>query len=325
MSQVDVVIVNHNGGAWLPLAMTALQSQSFRDFRIVIVDNDSRDGSIEALVSGTIPVTVVRSPRNLGFAAANNLALRNHVTAPWVALLNPDAFPDVDWLAALVRATREHPDYACFGSRMRCHHDATLLDGIGDAYHVSGLYWRDGHGCPAAGKASVAREIFSPCAAAALYRTRDLLDVGGFDEDYFCYGEDVDLGFRLRLAGHRALYVPDAGVAHVGSGLAGQGSDFALYHGHRNLVWNYVKNMPPALFWACLPLHVLMNVVSLVVFATRGRGAMMWKAKVDAVRGLPAIWRKRRAVQSHRRIPVAALWRVLHRGFPRRGCALDST
>lgn len=320
MSQVDVVVVNHNGGRWLARTLSALESQRFRDFRIIVVDNASTDGSVDAIDAGEIPVTVVRAGRNLGFAAGNNLALQVYVQADTVALLNPDAFPDPGWLEALMNAARVHPDFAAFGSCMRSHHDERTLDGIGDVYHASGLYWREGHGCPSDSAPRVPREIFAPCAAAALYRTRDVIKAGGFDDTYFCYGEDVDLGFRLRLAGHRALYVPDATVVHVGSGLTGRHSDFALYHGHRNLVWNYVKNMPPALFWTCLPAHLLLNLVSLAVFALRGRAGILWRAKMDALRGLPAMWRKRREIQRCRSVGAVAIWRAMQKGVSRRGC-----
>lgn len=321
MAGVDVVIVNYNAGAYLARAIAALQAQTMRDFRIIIVDNASEDGSLDALPDGAIPVEVVRCERNLGFAAANNLALDTRVSADWVALLNPDAFPEPDWLAALLAAAADHPEFTTFGCRMVAAAAPDRLDGVGDAYHASGLYWRDGHGCPDGSRYAAPREIFSACAAAALYRTGDLREIGGFDSDYFCYGEDVDVGFRLRLAGHRCLYVPTARVTHVGSGITGQDSDFAVYHGHRNLVWNFVKNMPGALFWLCLPAHLLLNVVSLTVFATRGRGAIMWRAKGDAVRGLPAVWKKRRTVQSRRRATLSALWRAMRHGMPLRRCS----
>ena len=162
------------------------------------------------------------------------------------------------------------------------------------------------------------KEIFSPCAAAALYRRNALVAVGAFDEDHFCYLEDVDLGFRLRLAGFRAIYVPGAVVHHVGSATSGgQHSDFALYHGHRNLVWTYVKNMPGALFWMCLPLHLFLNLVAVLVFAIRGRGKVLLRAKRDAIKGVPKMWAKRRAVQRSRRVPLSSLWGVLDKGFVR--------
>ena len=131
-----------------------------------------------------------------------------------------------------------------------------LLDGTGDAYHMSGLVWRMGHGMPVSSDTGKDYEVFSPCAAVAFYRRSAMQKIGGFDEEYFCYVEDVDLGFRLRLAGFRCLYVPKSVAHHVGSGATGgQHSDFAAYHGHRNLVWTFVKDMPGILFWALLPLH----------------------------------------------------------------------
>lgn len=145
-----------------------------------------------------------------------------------------------------------------------------------------------GHSAPVASCTEPCREVFSPCAAAALYRRSALRAVGGFDEDYFCYVEDVDLGFRLRLAGHKALYVPDAVVHHVGSGTTGgQHSDFAVYHGHRNLVWTFVKNMPGMLFWLLLLLHVMINLATILWFAVKGRGGVILRAKRDALLGLP--------------------------------------
>jgi GT2 family glycosyltransferase len=187
-----------------------------------------------------------------------------------------------------------------------------VIDGVGDVYHFSGLVWRRGYGRPVTSTDLVAGEIFSPCAGAALYRREALAKVTGFDEDYFCYVEDVDLGFRLRLAGFRSMYVPDAVVHHVGSATTGgQHSDFAVYHGHRNLVWTYVKNMPGWLFWACLPSHIAMNLLAVGVFAWRGKGKVILRAKRDALLGLPGMWRKRRDIQSRRVAPIGEIWRVL--------------
>ena len=138
----------------------------------------------------------------------------------------------------------------------------------------------------------------------------------GFDEDFFCYFEDVDLGFRLRLAGHRCLLVPDAVVYHVGSATTGgQHGDFAVYHGHRNLVWTYVKNMPGALFWLLLPAHIALNLVTIVWFSLRGQGAVILKAKRDALCGLPRMWKKRRDIQKYRTASAVEIWKALDKSF----------
>jgi GT2 family glycosyltransferase len=185
---------------------------------------------------------------------------------------------------------------------------------------VSGLVWRDRHQYRLAPADRLEREIFAPCAAAALYRREALVQAGLFDEDFFCYVEDVDVGFRLRLAGYDARSVPEAVVRHVGSATTGgQQGDFPVYHGHRNLVWAYVKNMPGLLLWTLLPLHLLLNAFTLLWFTLKGRGPVIARAKADAIRGLPAAWRKRREVQAGRVASVREIWRALDkRLIPRR-------
>jgi GT2 family glycosyltransferase len=251
--------------------------------------------------------------QNIGFARGNNLAIKAASReSEWIALLNPDAFAEPRWLEELLAAAQGHPEFDFFGSKLVNAVDPTMLDGSGDSYHVSGLVWRMGHGTSASTSAEKKREAFSPCAAAALYRRSALCEIGGFDEDYFCYVEDVDLGFRLRLAGYRCLYMPQSVARHVGSGTTGgQHSDFALYYGHRNLVWTFVKNIPGLLFWLLLPVHVLLNLMSIVWFALHGRGGVILRAKRDALLALPKVWRKRQLIQKTRIVSIAEIWKQL--------------
>jgi GT2 family glycosyltransferase len=301
---VTVVVVNFNGGELVLACLDALSRQTFRDFLTVVVDNHSNDGSLERITAAFPNVRILPLGYNAGFAAGVNHALANVALGEWVALLNPDAFPAPDWLAQWLSAAAESTGFDAFGCRMYQDAAGRILDGVGDAYHVSGLPWRQGHGCPAAGHSLERCPVFAPCAAAALYRTHALRAVQGFDEDLFCYVEDVDLGFRLRLAGYRALYVPEAAVHHIGSGVVGVRSDFQLYHGHRNLVWIFVKNMPGVLFWLFLPLHLIMTLTTLLWLGLQGEGRIVVRAKWDAVKGLPRYWQKRRAVQATRRVPI---------------------
>ncbi|MBL8250141.1 MAG: glycosyltransferase family 2 protein [Candidatus Competibacter sp.] len=299
-TSVAVIIVNFNSGDLLAACLRGLRAQTRRPERIIVVDNASQDGSADQ--AEDTGVEWLRLDRNIGFAAANNLAAREAGAVDWLALLNPDAFPEPDWLERLLDAARAHPDCASFGSRMIDATDEGRLDGTGDVYHVSGLAWRRDHGRPLAGENRQAGEIFAPCAAAALYRRAAFFEVGGFDESYFCYFEDVDLGFRLRLRGYQSRYAPDAIVRHVGSALTGRRSAFSVYHGHRNLVWTWFKNMPGPLFWRYLPQHLLLNLIEIVWLALRGQGGVALKAKWDALRGLPRCWRQRATVQAQRRI-----------------------
>jgi GT2 family glycosyltransferase len=195
--------------------LSALARQTYRDFRVVVIDNASSDGSDARIESQFPGVKLVRAGANVGFARGNNIGFGHAEGSEFVVLLNPDAFAEREWLEKLVEAAGQHPDCASIGSRLLRADDPLTLDGIGDVYHVSGVHWREGFGKPLAPWSLVGKEIFSPCAASALYRLSAIRAVGGFDEDYFCYSEDVDLGFRLRLAGYRSWYAPDSVVHHV--------------------------------------------------------------------------------------------------------------
>ena len=307
---VSVIIVNWNGGALLGQCVRQLQAQTRLPDRILLIDNASTDDSLAQLPAWPL-LTVLRMDSNLGFAAGNNHAIAQCDT-DYVVLLNPDAFAAPDWLEQLLQAAQAHPAAAAFGSRQLCNEDPTRLDGIGDCYHLSGMAWRHGHGQAQQAQHLVAQDIFTPCAAAALYRRDAITALGGFDESYFCYMEDVDLGFRLRLAGHTARYVPTAVVRHVGSATSGgQHSEFSVFHGHRNMVWTFVKNMPAPLLWLLLPWHLAANLAALVIFSLRGQGKTIVRAKWQALQGLGHAWQQRRSIQRQRTASVRSIWAAL--------------
>jgi GT2 family glycosyltransferase len=313
VSRVGVAIVNKNAGRHLAEALETLDEQTVRPHRVIVVDNASDDDSLEGLEQRFPSLELVRSDENLGFAAANNLAVDMCDDCEFVALLNPDAFPEPRWLEALLAAAGEHPECGFFGSRLVLASDADVLDGTGDEYHVGGVAWRRDQGA----SADVDRgegETFSACAAAALYRRDAFLEVGGFDETFFCYYEDTDLAFRLRLAGHRCLHVPGAVVRHVGSATTGVLSSFTIYHSCRNQVWAYAKNMPGPLVWLYLPQHLLVNALTVLVYAVHGQGRAALRGKLDACRGLPRVLGERRRVQRARVASVLELRRALSRG-----------
>jgi GT2 family glycosyltransferase len=314
---IAAVVVNLNSGELLERCLQALADQTLKPSRTIVVDNGSGDDSADGVDERFPEVDVVRLGENVGFARANNIAVARAEGCEWIALVNPDAFPQPDWLEKLVAAATAQPEYTFFASRLVDATRPTTLDGTGDLYHVSGWAWQRGHG-QEIGRGNdppAPDEVFAPCAAAALYSRDAFLEVGGFDESYFCYFEDIDLGFRLRLAGHRCLYVPAAVTYHVGAAVAGRESDFAVYHAHRNLVWTYVKGMPLRLLLLYLPHHLFVNALTLVWFSLRGHTRAILRAKLDALRGLPRALRTRRRVQSQRRVAPAEIRRAMARGL----------
>jgi GT2 family glycosyltransferase len=316
-SRVAVVICNWNGGRFLPRALEALAAQGRPADRIIVVDNGSTDGSV-AIVRRDYPnVELVELGRNAGFAAANNAGARAARDCDWLVLLNPDAFPEPQWLDELIGAGEARAGVAMVASRMVRAGAPDELDGTGDVYHVSGMAWRRDHGRRAASSevADTPGEVFSTCGGAAAYRREAFMAAGGFDEDYSSFFEDTDLAFRLRLAGQRCWYAPKAVVHHVGSGTAGEKSDYSVYHGHRNLVWTYAKNMPWPLVLLYLPQHLLLNAVSFGWFTLRGQGRTLWRAKVDAVRGLPRALGKRRRIQASASVTPWKVRAAMNRGL----------
>jgi len=283
--------------------------------QVFLVDNASTDRSLDGVDRSLLDVKIICQTQNSGFARANNIALSYIDATQWIVLLNPDAIPEPDWLENLMLAAQAHPAYSFFACKMLDATDPLTLDGIGDTYHTSGHAWRQGFGQDSTRARKIVKECFSPCAAAAMYRTDIIQQAGGFDERFFCYFEDVDLGFRLRLLGHRCLYVPEAVVTHAGSASTGKRSDFSVYYGHRNMIWTYFKNMPWLLFWIYLPQHILMNTVGIFVLALRGQGVIAIKAKFDAIRQLPSVWHDRHKIQDTRQVKLINIWRLMSRGF----------
>lgn len=307
---VSVVIAAWNGAEVLPRCLEALAAQTLRAIEVIIVDNGSAAGLPDiSSFSSRMSLRVERLTTNRGFAAANNIGARI-ARGNWLALLNQDAFPQPDWLESLIAASERHPGPAFFASRLIRATEPSLLDGAGDAYHVSGMAWRRGHGETIA-VALDEEEVFSACAAAALYPREDFLRLGGFDEDFFCYHEDVDLGFRLRLQGCRCWYVPSAVVLHVGESQTSPKSDFVIYQGHRNMEWTFVKNMPTSLFWRYLPAHLMATILTLGYYSQRGHARAIWRAKLDALRGIPKAFQKRKEVQRMQKPDPSALSRLM--------------
>ena len=313
-SRIAVVIVNYNGGEFLQKCLEKMSSQTRRPDRVIVVDNNSSDGS-NLTVSREFPdIELLQLDRNTGFAAANNRAFETLHSEHWVALLNPDTLPTDTWLEELELATVRNSSCDVFASKLTNASDPNRIDGAGDVYHVCGLSWRRHHGMSVLELKSDSDPVFSGCGAATLYRLSSVVSAGGFDESYFCYFEDVDLVFRMRLFGSKCAYVESSVVLHHGSGLTGKDSDFTIYHGHRNLVWTYVKNMPGYSFYLFLPQHILLNIVSLIHYSMKGRASIIFRAKWDALKMLSSVFRERKRIQSLKSAKVSEVTCFMVRG-----------
>jgi GT2 family glycosyltransferase len=215
-----VVIPNWNGRRWLPGCLGALARQTLVPAETIVVDNGSTDGSLELLAAEHPEARVVALGRNHGFAVAANRGVAA-AGAEAVALINTDVVLTDDWLERMVRALAADPRAAAVASKMVDLADPGVLYDAGDVLRRDGACEQRGRFRPDDGRFDAPGEIFAACAGAALYRREAVLAVGGFDERFFSYLEDVDLGLRLRLAGWVCRYEP-AVARHAGGGSAGQ-------------------------------------------------------------------------------------------------------
>ena len=291
--RVTVAVVAYEAGDFLQPCLDALAAQTFGDFACVVADNASTDGSTARLTLPDSRFALRAMGANLGFAAANN-RVAEASSAEFLACLNPDALADPAWLEHLVAAADAHPEAASVGSTQLRLEAPDTLDGLGDCWHLAGVAWRGDYGRPAAG-APGDGEVLGPCAAAALYRRAPFLALGGFDERFFCYCEDVDMALRLQRAGWRSQRASAAVVRHAGSAITGRRSDFTLYHGHRNRIWCWIKNTPGAGFWPLLPLHLAFDLAFLAAHAMRGAAAPVLRAYRDALKGAGPFLAERRS------------------------------
>lgn len=237
----SVIIPTWNGRHLLEQALDGLDSQTFRDFEVLVVDDGSDDDTAAWFKVHRPSDSLIEVAERRGLAAALNTGIKS-ARGSYLALLNNDAVPDPEWLAAFDHAFDVEDSVSFLASRIRLYDDPTRLHAAGDTYSLEGLpnnrgVWRvDG---PAFNKG---REVFGACAAAAGYRRELFDDIGGFDEDLVMYCEDVDLDWRAQLAGYRCWYVPDAIVHHRVSATAGGAVASYLVARNRPLV--AVMNLP---------------------------------------------------------------------------------
>ena len=310
---VRVVVLNWNGLRWLDGCLSALRRQEGCAFEVVVVDNASTDGSVAFIRERFPECRVLALDSNSGFAGGNNAGAAD-ATAPYLVFLNNDTEAEPGWLAALVRAADADPRVGLVTSHIVYLEHPGVVDSAGDGYLRCGGGFKQRHG-QAIDRQAADQEVFGACGAAFLIR-RDLFErLGGFDEDYFMVYEDVDLSYRARLRGQRIVLAAGALVKHAGSASLGRISSNAVFYGQRNLEWTWIKNSPPSILLRSLPSHLAYNLAGAAAYARSGLLGPWLRGKLAAIAGLPALWRKRAAVQREAVADAGTLWRLMDRNW----------
>lgn len=312
---IDIIIPNYNGIELIPICLDALRRQTRRDFQITVVDDASTDESI-ALIRQQYPeVRLIELRHNSGLAKAINHAI-SQTHAEYVVLLNNDTEADEHWLAELVGALEQHPQYAFAASKLRLYDRRDVLHSAGDGYRIDGVPFNRGVWEVDHGQYDRSAEVFGPCAGAAAYRRSALeaiaINERVFDEDLFMYCEDVDLNIRAQLAGYRTIFVPTAIVYHKLS--ATGGGLLASYYCGRNFILVWSKNMPTAAitryFFAFLKQQLCITFDA--VRHIRGAAARArLRGQMAAIRDLPGFIVKRRQIRQRQRLADAQFIAVL--------------
>ena len=275
--RVSIVLPNMNGAGWLEGCLESLYAQTVQDFEVIVVDNASVDESLQTARSYTSRegFTLVENKENTGFSAAVNTGIRL-AKAPYVLLFNNDAFAKPDMLENLL-ATMEQ-DEKIFGVQclMLSHHNPTRVDTAGDFVTLFGWAFQSGNALAATGYTRQ-RRVFSACGGAALYRRAVFEEIGLFEEAFFAYLEDVDIGWRANSLGYKNVACPAAVCTHIGGAATGGAkgaryNDFKSIQSGRNSLLLPYKNMPLLMLLLNFPFLLLGYLIKTVVFHLRGYG-----------------------------------------------------
>jgi GT2 family glycosyltransferase len=303
---IAVVVVSYRSADVLPGTLAALVPQLEPGDELVVVANAPGDGTPEVVRGSWAGARLLEPGRNLGFAGGCGLGVRES-TAPLVLLLNPDAVPAPGCLAALRRCAADEPSWGAWQALVTLP-DGTTVNSAGNPVHFLGFAWAGGHGRPVAELGVGRRVVGSASGAALCVRRAAWHAVGGFDERYFMYGEDVDLSLRLRLAGWEVGLEPAARVVHDYAFVKGDYKWFLL---ERNRWWTLLGAYPSRLLLVLAPALLAFELALLVVAGAGGWLRAKLRAQAAVLRSLRWALRRRRAVQALRVVDEAAFARGL--------------
>lgn len=269
--KVTIVIPNYNGKHFMASCLESLENQTYKDFKTIIVDNASSDGSLEYLSCHYPELEVIALNKNYGFSKAVNVGIA-HASTPYVILLNNDTRADTRYVEKMVEAIESSQDIFSVSSKMVQMYHPNLIDSTGDLYTILGWGVCRGTGQPVT-RYNTQDSIFTACAGAAIYRREVFKRIGLFDELHFAYLEDIDIGYRAQIYGYRNIFSPEAIVYHVGSGTSGSKyNSFKVRLSARNSIYLNYKNMPvPVLLLNLLPLLIGFFIKS-IFFIKKGFG-----------------------------------------------------
>ena len=300
MPEISVIILNWNGKQFLEDCLCAMRRQTLRDFETILVDNGSTDGSVEYLRARFPELKLLALPDNLGFAGGNIVGY-GQASGDLIVLLNNDTEAHPNWLEQIQRASQTYPDAGSFASKMMYFDERGRVENCGFDLGIAGATVDLGRDELDGPEWTQPRKVFGGCGGAVAYRRQMLEEIGFLDPDFFMTYEDADLSFRAQLRGYQCVYVPGAIVYHRYRATNRTTPSRQVFYSQRNIEFVYLKNMPLGLILRSAPQRLLYEIGAAIYFSKQGTGSAFLRAKLDVLRCLPAILRKRREIQKERK------------------------
>ena len=282
--KASIVIPNLNGAGWLEDSVRSCLAQTFTDFELIIIDNGSTDESLQIarnFAAENANCTLIENADNTGFSFAVNQGIRM-AKGQYVVLFNNDAFAEPDWLAELIITADSDERIFSVASLMIRHFERELADDAGDYVNLLGWACKRGDGLYAT-RYQKQQRIFSACGGAALYRKSILNEIGLFDENFFAYLEDVDIGWRANTQGYINVFCPTAKCYHIASATTGSKyNSFKAKQGGRNNFLLTYKNMPLLQWVLNWPFLIVGDLIKIAFFYLRGFGKPYMQGRKEA-------------------------------------------
>ncbi len=302
---ISIVILNWNGKRHLKACLDSIYSQTYQNFEILFVDNASTDDSVDFVKKNYSDARILKNNKNYGFAKGNNIGIKK-ARGKFILILNYDTKLDKNFLNEILKPTNDGR-IGMVSSKILLM-DKKKVDTIGLKLFVSGL----------AKDVKNEKEkslIVAPSGGAVLYRKKMLDDIKQngeyFDEDYFLYAEDLDLGLRARLRGWNVAYAKNALVLHVHSAAVKKSTSFNQLLGHRNLIWTMIKDFPNStLLKYCIPI-LIMQVADILYYFIKLKPILILRIKLSALAGISKMLKKRKLIQGRKKIPPSDFEKLL--------------
>ena len=319
---ISVIVLNWNGIRFLERCLGSLAAQTYASLEIIVVDNASTDGSIDLIREKFPRVRLIVNETNLGFGGGNNVGIQAS-RGRYIMILNNDTHIEAPCIEALKGAIEKDERYGASASKIILESEGNLIDAAGIVVGLDGLSIGRGR-LEACDRYDEETEVFFASGCACLFRREMLDDIGSYDEDFFAYAEDTDMGWRARLAGWKCNYAPRAIVYHLHSASSGTYSHMKAFLVERNRIWVAIKSFP-------LPLlvygqgYTLLRYLYQAYGAFTGKGAagrftadftkmelvkILMKVYLSLWKSLPPLLKKRREIQSTKRIPNREIYRL---------------